>query len=125
MKLAELLGMPVTQARQMYANFPEPHPLWVGNLPAGTLNSITWPKNSDVVINVGNKMQHNSPAPIVPRNTKFIDMRIDHWSMGNVMLTEVPLVADVALRPRRPDRRGRAAAHAGAQADSSPSAPTR
>ena len=94
-KLAELLGMPVTQARQMYANFPEPHPLWVGGLPAGTLNSITWPKDSDVVINVGNKLQHNSPAPIVPRNKKFIDMRIDHWSMGNVMLTEVPLVADV------------------------------
>ena len=94
-KLAELLGMPVTQARQLYANFPEPHPLWVGGLPAGTLNSITWPKDADVVINVGNKMQHNSPAPIVPRNKKFIDMRIDHWSMGNVMLTEVPLVADV------------------------------
>ena len=33
-KLAELLGMPVTQARQMYANFPEPHPLWVRQ-PAG------------------------------------------------------------------------------------------
>jgi len=31
----------------------------------------------------------------VPRGPKFIDMRIDHWSMGNVMLTEVPLVADV------------------------------
>jgi thiamine pyrophosphate-dependent acetolactate synthase large subunit-like protein len=94
-KFAELLGMPVTQARQMFANFPEPHPLWVGNLPAGTLSSITWPKNYDVVINVGNKMQHNGPAPIVPRGRTFIDMRIDHWSMGNVMLTEVPLVADV------------------------------
>jgi thiamine pyrophosphate-dependent acetolactate synthase large subunit-like protein len=94
-KLAELLGMPVTQARQLYANFPEPHPLFVGNLPAGTLNSISWPKDADVVINVGNKLQHNSPAPIVPRNMKFIDMRIDSWSMGNVMLTEVPLVADV------------------------------
>jgi thiamine pyrophosphate-dependent acetolactate synthase large subunit-like protein len=94
-KLAELLGMPVTQARQMFANFPEPHPLWVGGLPAGTLNSITWPKHADVVINVGNKMQHNSPAPIVPRGKKFIDMRSDHWSMGNVILTEVPLVCDV------------------------------
>jgi thiamine pyrophosphate-dependent acetolactate synthase large subunit-like protein len=94
-KLAELLGMPVTQARQMFSNFPEPHPLWVGGLPAGTLNSITWPKNYDVVINIGNKMQHNSPAPIVPRGRKFIDMRADHWSMGNVMLTEVPLVCDV------------------------------
>src|SRR5215471_7222359 len=31
-KFAELLGMPVTQVRQLYANFPEDHPLWVGNL---------------------------------------------------------------------------------------------
>jgi benzoylformate decarboxylase len=94
-KLAEMLGMPVTQVRQLYANFPEGHALWVGNVPGGGLNSMTWPKNVDVVINVGNKFQHNGPNPIVPRGPKFIDMRIDHWSMGNVMLTEVPLVADV------------------------------
>jgi thiamine pyrophosphate-dependent acetolactate synthase large subunit-like protein len=94
-KLAEMLGMPVTQVRQLYANFPEGHPLWVGNVPGGGLNSLTWPKNVDVVINVGNKFQHNGPNPIVPRGPKFIDMRIDHWSMGNVMLTEVPLVCDV------------------------------
>jgi benzoylformate decarboxylase len=96
-KLAELLGMPVTQARQAYANFPEAHPLWVGYVPAGTLNSQDFPKNYDLVLNVGNKFQHNGPAPIVPRGPKFIDMRIDHDSMGNVMLTEVPLVADVGL----------------------------
>ena len=95
-KLAELLGMPVTQARQMFANFPEPHPLWVGGTPAGTLNSLAYPKAPDVVISVGNKLQHNSPAPIVSRGTTFIDMRIDSSSMGNVIPTEVPLVADVA-----------------------------
>jgi thiamine pyrophosphate-dependent acetolactate synthase large subunit-like protein len=96
-RLAELLGMPVTQVRQLYANFPESHPLWVGNTPAVNLNSLTFPKSPDVVINVGNKFQHNGAAPIVPRGPKFIDMRIDFASMGNVMLTEVPLVADVAL----------------------------
>jgi len=95
-KLAELLGMPVTQARQIYANFPEAHPLWVGSPPAARLASLDFPKNPDVVINVGNKLQHNSPQPIVAREAKFIDMRIDSWSMGNVMNTEVPLVADVA-----------------------------
>ena len=95
-KLAELLGMPVTQPRQMFANFPETHPLWIGTPPAARLGSLDYPKNPDVVINVGNKLQHNSPAPIVARGPKFIDLRIDSGSMGNVMLTDVPLVADVA-----------------------------
>ncbi len=96
-RLAELLGMPVTQMRQMWVNFPEAHPLWVGNAPAGTLASITWPKNYDVAINVGNKMQHNGVNPIVGRNVKFIDMRIDYNNMGKVMSTDVPLVSDVGL----------------------------
>jgi thiamine pyrophosphate-dependent acetolactate synthase large subunit-like protein len=94
-KLAELLGMPVTQVRQLYANFPETHPLWVGNLAGSSLNSLTYPKSADIIINVGNKFQHSGAAPIVPRGPKFIDMRIDYASMGNVMLTEVPLVCDV------------------------------
>jgi thiamine pyrophosphate-dependent acetolactate synthase large subunit-like protein len=95
-KLAELLGMPVTQARQVFVSFPEAHPLWVGALPVGRVSSLDFPKNPDVIINVGNKLQHNSPTPMVGRGPKFIDMRIDSWSMGNVMSTEVPLVADVA-----------------------------
>src|SRR6267154_2686196 len=74
-KLAELLGMPVTQVRQLYANFPETHPLWVGSPPAARITSLDFPKNPDVVINVGNKLQHNSPQPIVAREAKFIDMR--------------------------------------------------
>ncbi len=88
-KLAELLGMPVTQNRQVFANFPEAHPLWVGGRALGT-------QDPDVVINVGNKMMHGgNPAPLVPRHIKFIDMRIDSASMGNVITTDVPLVADV------------------------------
>jgi benzoylformate decarboxylase len=94
-KLAEMLGMPTSQVRQLYANFPEAHPLWVGNMPAISMNSLTYPKNVDVVLNVGNKFQHNGVNPIIPRGPKFIDMRIDFNSMGNVMLTEIPLVADV------------------------------
>jgi len=95
-ELAELLGMPVTQVRQIYASFPESHSLWVGGPPAARIASLDFPKNPDVVINVGNKLQHNSPQPIVAREAKFIDMRNDSGSMGNVMNTEVPLVADVA-----------------------------
>ena len=94
-KLAELLRMPVTQVRQLYANFPETHALWVGNVAGTSLNSLNYPKSTDVILNVGNKFQHSGPAPIVPRGPKFIDMRIDYASMGNVMITEVPLVCDV------------------------------
>jgi thiamine pyrophosphate-dependent acetolactate synthase large subunit-like protein len=95
-KLAELLGMPVTQARCLYANFPQSHPLWVGGLPVGRINSLNFPQNPDLVINVGNKLQHNGPSPIVAGRVKFIDLRIDSWSMGNIIPTDVPLVADVA-----------------------------
>ncbi|MEP7068535.1 MAG: thiamine pyrophosphate-binding protein, partial [Usitatibacter sp.] len=95
-KLAELLGMPVTQARQIHASFPESHPLWVGPLPVTRISSLDYPKNPDVVINVGNKLQHNSANPMIGRGVKFIDLRIDSWSMGNVIATDVPLVADVA-----------------------------
>jgi thiamine pyrophosphate-dependent acetolactate synthase large subunit-like protein len=96
-RLAEMLGMPVTQARQIFISFPETHPLWVGALPVTRIASLDFPKTPDVVINVGNKLQHNSPAPIVGRGPKFIDMRIDSWSMGNVIPVDVPLVCDVGL----------------------------
>ena len=94
-QLAELLGTPVTQARQIYANFPQTHPLWVGDFPG--VSRLVFPKNPDVVINVGNKLQHGgSGAPMVGRHVKFIDLRIDSASMGDVITTDVPLVADVA-----------------------------
>jgi benzoylformate decarboxylase len=95
-QLAELLALPVTQARQVHANFPQQHPLWVGGIPAGRVESLAYPTGADLVINIGNKLQHNSAAPIVSRKTPFIDMRNDAASIGNVMTTAAPLVADVA-----------------------------
>ena len=94
-QLAELLGMPVTQARAVHASFPQTHPLWVGNVPGGRVESLAYPAEMDVVINIGNKLQHNSATPIVSRRTQFIDMRNDAASIGNVMTTAAPLVADV------------------------------
>jgi thiamine pyrophosphate-dependent acetolactate synthase large subunit-like protein len=95
-QLAELLGMPVTQARAVYANFPQQHQQWIGNIPGGRVESLSYPGEPDVVINIGNKLQHNSTQPIVSRKTAFIDMRNDAASIGNVMTTAAPLVADVA-----------------------------
>jgi hypothetical protein len=40
-KLAELLGMPVTQARQIHASFPRSHPLWVGYAAGGRISAST------------------------------------------------------------------------------------
>lgn len=95
-RLAELLALPVTQARQVHANFPQQHPLWVGNIPSVRVDTLSYPSEPDLVINIGNKLQHNSPALTVPRKTPFIDMRNDGASIGNVMTTAAPLVADVA-----------------------------
>ena len=96
-QLAELLALPVTQARSVHANFPQQHPLWVGNIPATRVETLPYPGGEpDVVINIGNKLQHNSAALTVPRRTPFIDMRNDSASIGNVLTTAAPLVADVA-----------------------------
>ncbi len=92
-RLAELLGMPVTEARSIFANFPQTHPLWVGGF--RSVDRLNFPKEPDVVINVGNKLQGGS-ASMIGHHVKFIDMRIDSGSMGNVITTDVPLVADVA-----------------------------
>jgi len=96
-RLAELLALPVAQARSVHANFPQQHPLWVGNIPAVRVETLSYPGGEpDLVINIGNKLQHNSAALTVPRRTPFIDMRNDSASIGNVLTTAAPLVADVA-----------------------------
>jgi thiamine pyrophosphate-dependent acetolactate synthase large subunit-like protein len=94
--LAEVLALSVTQARQVHASFPQQHPLWTGMLPGARIDTQPFPPEPDLVINIGNKLQHNSPALTVPRKTPFIDMRNDSTSIGNVMTTAAPLVADVA-----------------------------
>ena len=95
-QLAELLALPVTQARSVHASFPQQHPLWVGNIPGGRVESLTYPTDVDVVVNIGGKLQPNSAALIVSRKTTFIDMRNDSTSVGSVLRTDAPLVADVA-----------------------------
>jgi thiamine pyrophosphate-dependent acetolactate synthase large subunit-like protein len=92
--LAELLGIPVVQGRQVHTSFPQNHPLWIGEV--SSTDRLEYPSSPDVVINVGDKLQHSGARLIVPYNTRFIDMRIDSGSIGRVLRTDVPLVADVA-----------------------------
>jgi benzoylformate decarboxylase len=91
---AEALGIAVVQARQIYTSFPQGHPLWAGDFTS--MRALPYPASPDLVINVGNKLQHGGATPLVPRSTRFIDMRIDAASIGRVLRTDVPLVADVA-----------------------------
>ena len=93
-KLAELLGMPVVGAVQVFNNYPQGHPLWIGRMDNVRPPAMAKP---DVVINVGNKLSQNNAVPMVPRSTRFIDLRIDSAHMGDFITTDVPLVADVAL----------------------------
>ena len=92
--LAETLGIPVVRGRQIHTSFPENHPLWVGEFTS--VAALTYPASPDLVINVGDKMQHVGARPMVPRSTRFIDMRIDAASIGRYLRTDVALVADVA-----------------------------
>ena len=116
-KLAELLGMPVTQVRQLYANFPEAHPLWVGNLAGGNLDSLPYPKDFDVVINVGNKFQHNGPAPDRAARSEVHRHAHRQLEHGQCDAHRGAAGRRCRLRARRPDRRGRATAHRLAQAE--------
>jgi acetolactate synthase-1/2/3 large subunit len=95
-QLAELLALPVTQARSVHASFPQQHPLWVGAIPGARVESLTYPTDVDLVINIGGKLQPNSAALLVSRKTKFIDLRNDGSSVGSVLRTDAPLVGDVA-----------------------------
>src|ERR1044071_7249148 len=95
-QLAELLAIPVTQARSVHASFPQQHPLWIGNIPGGRVESLAYPTDVDLVINIGGKLQPNSAALLVSRKTAFIDLRNDSASVGSVLRTDAPLVADVA-----------------------------
>jgi thiamine pyrophosphate-dependent acetolactate synthase large subunit-like protein len=80
----------------VHASFPQQHPLWIGNIPGARVESLSYPTEVDLVINIGNKLQPNSAALIVSRKTKFIDMRNDGAGVGSVLRTDAPLVSDVA-----------------------------
>ena len=100
-QLAELLALPVTQARQVTPTSRSSIRSWVGGIPGGARRVARRIRPSaDVVINIGNKLQHNAAAPIVSRGRRIHRHAERRGSMGNVMTTAVPLVADVATGPR-------------------------
>ena len=93
-RLAELLAMPVTSHRSCFSNFPESHPTYLGRYAA----SMRFPPRQDVVINLGNRLLLGaSPAePLISRDAKFIDMRIDSRHLGDVFPVDLPIVAGMS-----------------------------
>lgn len=71
-KLAELIGCPVTQARSWAEDFPTKHPLFLGDY----IPSMRYPKNVDVFVNLGAHMPHPLEWDSEPlRGVKIIHAR--------------------------------------------------
>ena len=96
-KLAEMLGMPVTQVRQLYANFPETHPLWVGNLAGSRPQLAQLPEECRRDHQCRQQVPAQRRRADRPARAEIHRHAHRHASMGNVMLTEVPLVATSAM----------------------------
>jgi thiamine pyrophosphate-dependent acetolactate synthase large subunit-like protein len=94
MELAELLAIPVTSGEEregfrVSCNFPTNHPLFLG----GYARSMRYPRNVDVLLNMGGKLPDpGTGEPPVARSVKIIDVRIEAADIG----TDYPLYAGVA-----------------------------
>jgi thiamine pyrophosphate-dependent acetolactate synthase large subunit-like protein len=91
-ELAELLGIPVTQARSWAADFPTDHPLYLG----GYFHPMRFPKAIDLFLNLGAPMpdQRGGP-PRVPRTAKIVHATIESRHVGLNYPTDLSIVADV------------------------------
>lgn len=91
-ELAELLAMPVTTIESCFANFPEQHPLFLGEYSS----RLRFPPKQDVVINVGNRLHLGpsaSPNPLLAPTARFIDMRVETRWLADTFPVDLPLVA--------------------------------
>ncbi len=95
--LAELLGIPVTSGQEregfrVSCNFPTNHPLFLG----GYSERMRYPRNVDVLLNMGDKLPDaGSGPPKVSRSVKIIDVRIEASDIGNDHPLFLGVAADV------------------------------
>jgi thiamine pyrophosphate-dependent acetolactate synthase large subunit-like protein len=93
-ELAELLAIPVTSGEEregfrVSCNFPTNHPLFIG----GYSRSMRYPRNVDLILNMGGKLPDpGAGQPQIARTVKIIDVRIESSDIG----TDYPLFAGVA-----------------------------
>lgn len=85
-KLAELLGIPVVQHRSFYADFPNMHPLYVGEYG----ENMRFPAKFDCLINFGAR------APVVvPPGTTVICASVDPLTLGRNSAMSAALLGDL------------------------------
>jgi thiamine pyrophosphate-dependent acetolactate synthase large subunit-like protein len=93
-ELAELLAIPVTSGEEregfrVSCNFPTNHPLFLG----GYSRSMRYPRNVDVLLNLGGKLPDpRAGEPEIARSVKIVDVRIEASDIG----TDYPLYTGVA-----------------------------
>lgn len=91
-ELAELLAIPVTQARSWSADFPTDHPLYL----CGLVSPMRYPREIDLFLNLGAQMpDQGGGPPLFPRSAKLVHGRIESNQIGVNYPIDVALVADV------------------------------
>ncbi len=129
-ELAELLAIPVTQHRSFYADFPNFHPLYLGELPAVRSYLSVYPKPIDCFINFGARFPVRDPGfvdgvPVIHASIEAQsigrDTPLASALLGRLDLIAEDLVAAVksvatprAIAAKSRDRRERCAAHTAA-----------
>jgi benzoylformate decarboxylase len=96
--LAELLAVPVTQARSWAADFPTDHPLFYGSY----FPSMRFPADVDLFLNLGANMPDEGTGgpPVVPRTARIIHARIDSRQVGVNYPVDLAVVGDVGETAR-------------------------
>jgi benzoylformate decarboxylase len=79
-ELAELLAIPVTQHRSFYCDFPNFHPLYLGELPALRSYLNVFPKPIDCLINFGARFPLREESLV--RGLPVIHASVDPLSIG-------------------------------------------
>jgi len=126
-KLAELLAIPVCQHRSFYCDFPNLHPLYLGQLPALRSYLAVYPKPIDCFINFGARFPVRNRSLV--SGHPVIHASVDPMSIGrntalaSALLGRLDLVADglvdavksmatpAQLRARTEERMAKCKAH--------------
>jgi thiamine pyrophosphate-dependent acetolactate synthase large subunit-like protein len=126
-ELAELLAIPVTQHRSFYADFPNFHPLYIGELPALRSYFSVYPQAIDCFVNFGARFPvrnsaYNRGIPIINasiesnaigRNTPIASALVGHLNQTAKSLVEAikSMATPQQLKERSAERRAKCSAH--------------